>query len=697
MRRFIGLVALAIATAGCGGGGSGDTDGGGTSGSTAPAEVNNSWLTFDPAQISITTTPGQASSISITARSSKKIAETLNVAIVDSAGVFNASKVNIRAFDQLTYVATLETMATLAAKTHTGSLIVKLCLDDPRVCNSPYPGSPWQIPFSVTVPAVISGPDAIDLGSITGHDLSAKALTLSLNTDSGEYPWSVKGVPDWMTISSTSGTISKAPLTLSLTPSGYSAEKKSAQLIFSVAVNGTNITKSVNIVSNIGVKKLLASEVGVAFTSIPGWSILSRTIKISDNFGLPTNWAAKSNQPWLRVSQSGYSLTLTADPATLPINAMSYAKVALTNPDDSKEEGEEITIGVWKGSSAPAATMSIPLDKGAKPAAIVADTIRPYIYVVNHNNIDDGSNVDVYNVYTARKIKTIPLKISTYPISMYSNYVETLDSLIMSHDGKSLYIKSTTPRAGYVASTGIQAIDLETDTLSNLFGYSETYAIPGIIRYIRPNGVGMLLSSARNTYDTVNKRVIYVHHLDDEHLDSVGGDFISTPDGRTVIQSKIFGSGSAGIYPFAVDYQPDHSEHLYLKSNPLVYITMATTMPVGTGMAVSPDSETLFTTPTYRSGCSAWDLKTGKLLRKGADSAEMPSMVLADTQGRVYCGSPLNMAISNRDGSPRPGIVLANYTSASGFAVTSDGLMAVIQANDSSATGSWLIVRAVGP
>lgn len=60
MRRFIGLVALAIATAGCGGGGGGGS--GSTSGSTdigsslgGTDSSTSAWLQLTPATVNLTT------------------------------------------------------------------------------------------------------------------------------------------------------------------------------------------------------------------------------------------------------------------------------------------------------------------------------------------------------------------------------------------------------------------------------------------------------------------------------------------------------------------------------------------------------------------------------------------------------------------------------------------------------------------
>jgi outer membrane protein assembly factor BamB len=145
MRRtktFVCNTLIALAACGlsaCGGGGSGGSVG-----------ADNSWLSFTPGSIDVTTYPGESQTITIRAKSSKTIAEKINIGIIDAKGVL-ATDTSVSAISNTEYAATLRTSSALAAGTYTGSVEVRICLDDPIVCQKPYSGSPWQLPYKIVV------------------------------------------------------------------------------------------------------------------------------------------------------------------------------------------------------------------------------------------------------------------------------------------------------------------------------------------------------------------------------------------------------------------------------------------------------------------------------------------------------------------------------------------------------------------
>lgn len=153
------LVAAMLAACGGGGGSSGATGGNtsGNSGSTTPAPqpvppVNaaGSWLTFAPSTLAVTTTAGQSKTFSITATSSRTIEKQFSIAIVETNGVISP-QVQVNPISQFKYEAELRTASSLTVGTYSTTLEVRLCEDDPLVCNVPLPGSPWRLPLTVTV------------------------------------------------------------------------------------------------------------------------------------------------------------------------------------------------------------------------------------------------------------------------------------------------------------------------------------------------------------------------------------------------------------------------------------------------------------------------------------------------------------------------------------------------------------------
>ncbi|MFL6635821.1 MAG: PQQ-binding-like beta-propeller repeat protein [Massilia sp.] len=150
MFRYFGPLVLGLVLAGCGGGGGGGDSGGGSGGTGGAANPDGAWLTFTPNPVAVTVAEGDSTTFQITATSSRTFSKPFNVAVIDGTGVITTS-VQVSALSQLQYQATLQTSSALRAGEHPTTLEVRLCEDDPLVCHTPLPGSPWRVPLNVTV------------------------------------------------------------------------------------------------------------------------------------------------------------------------------------------------------------------------------------------------------------------------------------------------------------------------------------------------------------------------------------------------------------------------------------------------------------------------------------------------------------------------------------------------------------------
>jgi hypothetical protein len=135
MRKFW-VAGLCLPFAGCGGGGSGGDDG--------------SWLTFTPSTVEVSAYQGDTPSFSVTATSSKTISSVVQLGIIDTVGVITP-QVELVAESTLRYRVTLHLSPTLTAGTHTGSFEVRVCEDNPVTCAKPVAGSPWHVPYRITI------------------------------------------------------------------------------------------------------------------------------------------------------------------------------------------------------------------------------------------------------------------------------------------------------------------------------------------------------------------------------------------------------------------------------------------------------------------------------------------------------------------------------------------------------------------
>lgn len=142
--RWRWVCTLAVLLASCGGGGGGGGSSGGGS--------DNNWLSFSPAAVDLTVYEDEpAQTFRVTATSSKTISGVFNVAIIDNSGILDAAATSVQANSEYSYTASLKLLNSLPAGTRTGNLEIRLCRDDPRTCANPIEGSPWQLPYTLTV------------------------------------------------------------------------------------------------------------------------------------------------------------------------------------------------------------------------------------------------------------------------------------------------------------------------------------------------------------------------------------------------------------------------------------------------------------------------------------------------------------------------------------------------------------------
>ncbi|WP_156362553.1 hypothetical protein [Xylophilus sp. Leaf220] len=108
-------------------------------------------MTFASARLSSSFKERNFNSFSLVASSSKQIAERINVGIIDSLGVLDASSTSVVALSSTSYKVNMALSPSIKSGRYVGSFKVQICLDDPLACKQPYPGSPWLVPFEIDV------------------------------------------------------------------------------------------------------------------------------------------------------------------------------------------------------------------------------------------------------------------------------------------------------------------------------------------------------------------------------------------------------------------------------------------------------------------------------------------------------------------------------------------------------------------
>ncbi len=330
------------------------------------------------------------------------------------------------------------------------------------------------VTMTLTKATLTANPASVTLGGSNGRDFSGVPVQLSLNTGTTSFTWNSNGSSSFVQRTPSSGTVSATPVSVTLTPdaTGLSGGTHTGSAVFTAQVNGDLVTLSVPVTFNQESHKLLVDGNGVAFAKTPTLSKLTQTLKVRDNLGLATSWAAAKDQSWLTVIASGTpggDLVLTADPTGLATDNLYLATVTITSSDPSVENTEKVRVGLWVGSADPSPTTTI---TGPTFTQIAADPIRPYAYVAV------GTDVQIINVHTGLALPSI------------SNVAAQVGPMTVSHDGSTLYAVDT-------INLKIVPVDLTATPPTKGTPFSASLlSFVKVIDYTRTNGVELIISGS---------------------------------------------------------------------------------------------------------------------------------------------------------------------------------------------------------
>lgn len=351
---------------------------------------------------------------------------------------------------------------------------------------------------TVTVTFTVTDPLSINLSRLDfqtangASNVPVKSISLSRVSTSGN--WSASADQAWVTLSATNGS-TPSILDVGANLAGLTIGKYTATL--SITDNNTAQTTDIPVTLNIEPHRLSIIDNGVALSSLPSRSRLSHTIEIGENGGTSTTWSAASDQTWLTLSTStgstGGTLALIADPTGLTVDTIHYANVTISSADVTIVNSEIVRVGFYISSVDASATMTFAgLSQADYPSGLVADPIRPYVYVSNME-----SDILVYNVYSGALVTTIS-----------GNINDTFSDLEVSSDGSYLYAVNR-------FDNSINQVDLSTLTMGSTWTgfnfpvYASTpYLSQMDIRYARLNGYPVLVTSGSQVLDAADGSVL---------------------------------------------------------------------------------------------------------------------------------------------------------------------------------------------
>ena len=493
------------------------------------------------------------------------------------------------------------------------SMVLSVDPATPKLAAGTYKGNinlsarntaPTSLPVTLNLvkATLLGSANTLTVGGPYGRDFTPQSWTLSLNTSSNNWPLTLSTMPAWVKVAASATSVGKAPVTVTLTPDPTAAGTgiSSAALQADASVNGDTPSTGVLVVINKDAHKLIPSETGVALVGTPGWARISRTVSVKDNFGQTTAWTAASDQPWLTVTTTANTLTLTADPNALAIDSLNTANVTITPGVADVSAVEPIRVAFWKGSAAQQAAAALPL-----PYTTVApDPVRPLLYA--HNG---GAFVDVYHLYTQQKLATI------------TGFSAALGEMATSANGDRLYVLD-------LNNHSLNTVDLNTRSISAQWTLPNAVSSATHLRAIRPNGEELVVLSDGTIFQvSTGKRLPAI---------ALPGGSLSAPgDGkRLYLQDE--GQSSLNVSTFSIDYAALAGGTLFAAKQTAG--SHLSTGSQGQDLAASPDGSKVYSASTTPAACAALNPADLSALYYLSTNNAAPNNVEVGSDGRVYCG-----------------------------------------------------------
>lgn len=468
-------------------------------------------------------------------------------------------------------------MAGLGTGTYTGKITLTNKAD-------PTDTASINVIITVVAPTLTVTPSSIVLGGASGLDVSPQTLTFSINTTKNTYAWAASpttasgGV--WLNLSTTSGTVSGTSSTISIDASRalLATGTYTGQIHLQTTVNGLLLTQTIPVTLNLDTNRLVVNAAGVAFSSFPSRSVLTRTLNVANTWGVTgVHWQAQSDQTWLTATATGTTgapLVLTANPSGL-VPGQYTAHVTVTSPDAGVSNQETVRVGLTVGSTDPAALIKLP---SVSALVSIANPVEPVIYVTSGMV---AAPVYVYDVNTGALINT------------FAGAFNQVGALAISDDGQTLYVADNGGTEWY-----IRKLDASSGVALSSYPLPNATDLPGAIgspqlAYARPDAHPLLLSPwSGDAIDLETKS--------DYPIDIISGTkgvarpLLTVSADQTMLYAISTGLSPAQVGAYNLVYSGLPSVGLIV-TQPAFNSGASTPLSNGQDIAVSPDGKRLYT------------------------------------------------------------------------------------------------------
>jgi hypothetical protein len=524
-----------------------------------------------------------------------------------------------------------------------------------ELASAGYPSKTVNAALTLAKPTLSAPSTTVTLGGPKGRDEVAQSVSVSLNTGANKWPWTLSApLITWAIVSPTSGSVdaSGTPLSFSPVVSAAAPGTHSGVALVAAKVNGDTVSLPLTVVLNRDKRQLLPSEWGIGFASTPAGSVLTRTLRVTDNFEGALPWTATSSAPWLSVTSGGTTgtgpdLVLVANPVLAATGALSHATVTLKTSNPGVADAI-IHVGLWRSSEGLSALTTLPTDY----VNAVADTIRPYVYA--HNG---GSSIDIYNAHLGTKIGTI------------ANAGTTLAEMAIAPDGSKLYAVDT-------GSKAIVVVDLATASKTDAWPLQgSTYSSLSLLA-IRTNGKDIVLVGDGGAYADGRR----IATLSPSGFGNVV--YAASSDGRRLF-SHDRGLSPSGVQALDLDYSAMGGGTLMAKATAGASFINGSSN--GRGIAVNADATALYIASGAPYLCSSVNPVNLAFIASLPGGDAYPNNVKVTRDGRAICGisglySSADVWVHAPDGSLLKSFKFAGYARnllERQLVVTPDGMTAV--------------------
>lgn len=461
-------------------------------------------------------------------------------------------------------------MAGMGAGTYTGKITVTNTAD-------PTDTASINVIITLVAPIMTVGPTGISLGGTTGLDTSAQTLTFSINTNLNAYAWTATPTTStggaWLNLSASTGMVSGSNVTVTVNAnrSLLAAGTYQGQIQLQTTVNGSVLTQNIPVTLNVDPNRLVATATGVAFSSFPSRSVLTRTLNVANTWGVTgVHWQTQSDQSWLTATTSGTTgspLVLTANPTGMTPGQYT-AHLTITSPDSGVSNQETVRVGLTVGSTDPAPLITLASENGT---VMVTSPVEPVAFI---STGAANAPIRVYDLNTGTLLNT------------FTNGFTTPGSLAISGDGLTLYVLDNTSPAA------IRTLDATTGAL-----LQGSYPAPSDnqsaqIAYVRPDGHALLFCPRADVAIDLASSATYpiTSPVGFKGYDDA---MAASPDQGTLYM-MLMNISPANIASFKIVYSTLPGVGLSFTQIAQIDETMPVTPSNGMEIAVSPDGTTVY-------------------------------------------------------------------------------------------------------